>query len=191
MPIDGFKQYNKISFKPLNVKPSYAKPSKRNNENDPQKSNVIQHTNPNGDTQRILNSGGRKALVTPGTLFKTNAKELTSDTNCSTNVKKSVERPPSMRIKRNSSKKSKLYHSNDSREKSACISNLRKSEEFGTTHTKYQNLSSKLDKSENIDTTNWDKRFIEYSTKAKAYDLLPKPDAHHLKKILENETDER
>jgi hypothetical protein len=189
----------------LDVKPSDVKPSKRNNENDPQMSNVIQHTNPNGDTQRILNSGGRKALVTPGTLFKTNAKELNSDTNCSTNVKKAAERPPSMRIKRSSSKKNKLYHSNDAREKSACISNLRKSEEFdhrkasiqntktltGTTHTKYQNLSSKLDKGENIDTTNWDKRFIEYSTKAKTYDLLPKPDAHHLKKILENETDER
>lgn len=190
MLMDGFKQYNKIMFKPAD-----AKISQKNNENDSQMSNVIKHTKPNGETQRILNSGVAKNMVTPGTLYKTNAVEINSDTNCSTMSKKANERPPSMRIKRSSSKKKKISNSNDSREKSAGVKILRKSDDFdqrkasaqhtktanGASHNKYQKLSSKVDKPEAIDNSMWDRRFIEYTTKAKTYDLVPKPDVNYLK----------
>lgn len=147
-----------------------------------------------------------KGKVIPGTVYKLHKNELSAQTDCSTQMKKK-ERPPSMRIKRSSSRKKGkgISHSNDSKDRSGGLKKLRNSEEFdqrktsiqtqiktiGDNYTRYQGLSTKQDQVDLYDKALWDKRFIELSGRVRQLDLIPKPDVNHLRRILETEKDER
>lgn len=173
-------------------------------ENDSQAMNIIRHTNPNGEMNN-MNLFKNKNQVAPGTMYKLHYNELSAQTDCSSNLKK--ERPPSMRIKRSSSKKkSKKSHSNDARERSAGMIKIRNSSEdvdrrktniqdpsntICGNFPRYNNLSDKLENKYQFDRSYWDKRFMEYTPKENIVDLIPKPDVNYLKKILETEKDER
>ena len=102
----------------------------------------------------------------------------------------------------------RLTHSNDSRDRGLPIRNVRNTEEadqkkasrWGNQktgsaqhHAKYKNLSSQIEISHKKEPEKpiWDKRFIESSNKSQNYDLIPTPDAAYLKRILENEKDDR
>ena len=226
MLMENFKHYNKLAFK----KGDSHLLSKHEIENNAYVGNVIQ-TKPDGKTQKIETSASGKEVLTPSRMYSENSHEIGTATNFTTLSKNSRCRPPSMRIKRSSSKKNRekkskffgsaevtaegknkslrLAHSNDSRDKSAQgLINVRKSEDFenkkmtqnqstalnnGGHRTMYQNLSSKMEQNvvEIQEKIQYDKRFVECTTKARAYDLLPRPDTNYLKRILETEKDER
>lgn len=58
---------------------------------------------------------------------------------------------------------------------------------------RYHNLSSKIESTKQRDDEAylWDKRFIEYNSKARIYELTPKPDLNYLKSLLDSQKDER
>lgn len=97
----------------------------------------------------------------------------------------------------------RIAHSNDSRDNHAYgLTNIKSSEHVNkaenlnagkqSSHpTKYQNLSAKIETTQKDESTAWDKRFIDFTNKARCLELLPKPDASVLKKILDSEKDER
>lgn len=212
--MENFKYYNQITFK---NNENLAQHDKFGNENDAYMANVVQ-TRPNGQMQSLRGPENEKMISTPSMSYK-QAPDLVSATNCTTMSKQNGRcRPPSMRIKRSSSKKNKdkkakFFGSADMPEDgknrslrlvnppSGNISDMRKSEDIDHKRTTqkpsytaigdtiaHKNL---LDKNEAQEKALWDKRFIEYSAKARNYDLIPRPEANYLKRILETEKDER
>lgn len=204
MKSNEIRNYNKISFR-----------QSMGNENDAYVANVIQ-TRPNGQMQSININSDAKKISTPSMAYKQTA-EFTSATDCST-MAKDIANP--IRIKRSSSKKNRDKKStffgsadvnedgknrslrlNDSKDEK--LHDMRNTEDVNKkkatkqdfnevqTHSKYQHLSSKIDQSKQYDSAMWDKRFVDFNSKARAFDLLPAPDANYLKKILDTEKDER
>ena len=129
-------------------------------------------------------------------------------------------RPPSMRIKRSSSKKKKnsqffgsaevtttaKNRSTDSRDKNnAKLNNIKSHDEFyknsnmdpartfNINQSKYLNNFNKQDLGAGYIEVKptWDKRFIEHTSRGISFDLFINPDANYMKRILENEKDER
>ena len=74
--MENFKQYNKIMFKQndMRIRKNVSK------ENDKNTVNLIRHTNPKGETNSF-NVLTNKNAVTPSTVYKINAAELSAQTN--------------------------------------------------------------------------------------------------------------